>query len=178
MLLPHGYEGQGPEHSSARLERFLQLCAEDNIQVVNPSTPAQYFHVLRRQVRRNFRKPLIVMTPKSLLRHKQARLARRANWSCGQFHDVLDDARSPPTRSDGSCSARARSTTTCWPSREESARQSEVAIVRLEQFYPWPADELKPVFDRYPSGPRVGLGPGRVAEHGRLDLRRPAAARS
>src|SRR5690606_34346254 len=93
MLLPHGYEGQGPEHSSARVERYLQLCAEDNLQVVNCTTPANYFHVLRRQIHRNFRKPLVVFTPKSLLRHKLAvsKLAEMAEGT--SFHRVLwDDA--------------------------------------------------------------------------------------
>ena len=94
MLLPHGYEGQGPEHSSARLDRFLQLCAEEKIQVTVPSTPAQYFHLLRRQVRRSFRKPLIVMTPKSLLRHKQA-VSPLDQLTVGHFHDVIDDPSAP-----------------------------------------------------------------------------------
>src|ERR1700744_3512396 len=91
MLLPHGYEGQGPEHSSARLERFLALCAEDNIQVVYPSTPAQYFHVLRRQMKRSFRKPLILMTPKSLLRDKLA-VSPVQDLVANRFHEVLDDS--------------------------------------------------------------------------------------
>src|SRR6185295_2586953 len=90
------YEGQGPEHSSARLERFLSLCAEENIQVAYPTTPAQYFHMLRRQVRRNFRKPLIVMTPKSLLRHKLA-VSPVEHLTTGRFQEVLDDPGSPDT---------------------------------------------------------------------------------
>src|SRR5206468_4473447 len=87
LLLPHGYEGQGPEHSSGRVERFLQMCADDNIQVCNATTPAQYFHVLRRQMKRPFRKPLILMTPKSLLRHKQA-VSPVAELTDGYFHEV------------------------------------------------------------------------------------------
>ena len=130
-LLPHGYEGQGPEHSSARLERYLQLCAEDNMQVANVTTPANYFHILRRQMKREFRKPLILMTPKSLLRHKRA-VSRLDELATGtSFHRVLwDDAehrRAMPsswcrtTRSAASCCARARSITTCWRSARSAA---------------------------------------------------------
>src|SRR5262249_31424864 len=97
MLLPHGYEGQGPEHSSARLERFLELCAEDNLQVCNASTPAQYFHLLRRQMRRGCRKPLVLMTPKSLLRHKRA-VSPLEDLTRGAFREVLDDATAEPER--------------------------------------------------------------------------------
>jgi 2-oxoglutarate dehydrogenase E1 component len=148
MLLPHGYEGQGPEHSSARLERFLQLCAEDNIQVAVPTTPAQYFHLLRRQVRRDFRKPLVVMTPKSLLRHKQA-VSPVDHLAVGHFRDVLDDPAAPD---------RARRVLLCSGkiyydllARRAEVGTRDVAIVRVEQLYPWPADALKSVLDRYRS---------------------------
>jgi 2-oxoglutarate dehydrogenase E1 component len=147
LLLPHGYEGQGPEHSSARLERFLQLCAEENMQVAVPSTPAQYFHLLRRQVKRGFRKPLIVMTPKSLLRHKLA-VSPLEHLLVGHFRNVLDDAAAPE---------RARRVLLCagkvyydlLAKRDETGKTRDVAIVRLEQLYPWPADELRRVLDRY-----------------------------
>jgi 2-oxoglutarate dehydrogenase E1 component len=149
MLLPHGYEGQGPEHSSARLERFLSLCAEDNIQVVSATTPAQYFHLLRRQVRRNFRKPLVVMTPKSLLRHKQA-VSPVDHLVTGRFHEVLDD----PAAGDGAgrvllCSGKVYYD--LLAQREAVGKTREVAIVRLEQFYPWPAEMLHAALSRYRS---------------------------
>src|SRR3546814_11607280 len=95
MHQPHGYEGQGPEHSSARLERYLQLCGEDNMQVCYPTTPANYFHVLRRQVRRDFRKPLILMTPKSLLRHKLCISALADMGPTPSFHRVLPETHPP-----------------------------------------------------------------------------------
>ncbi|AMV37626.1 2-oxoglutarate dehydrogenase E1 component [Planctomyces sp. SH-PL62] len=148
MLLPHGYEGQGPEHSSARLERFLQLCAEDNIQVCVPSTPAQYFHMLRRQVRRNFRKPLIVMTPKSLLRRKEA-VSPVDRLVDDRFHDVLDDSDAPRgARRLLLCSGKVYYDLAA--KRAELGKEKEVAIVRLEQPYPFPAQELKQILDGYP----------------------------
>jgi 2-oxoglutarate dehydrogenase E1 component len=147
MLLPHGYEGQGPEHSSARLERFLQLCAEDNIQVVNASTPAQYFHLLRRQVRRNFRKPLVVMTPKSLLRHKMA-ISPVEQLVSGRFFEVLDDTVDPErVRRVVVCSGKVYYDLVA--KREEVSKTRDVAIIRLEQFYPWPEDALKGALSRY-----------------------------
>ena len=118
MLLPHGYEGQGPEHSSARLERYLQLSAEDNWQVIVPTTPANYFHALRRQMRRSFRKPLVVMTPKSLLRHKDC-VSTLADFGPGtSFRRILaeTDQLADAPRSGASSCARARSTSTSWPS--------------------------------------------------------------
>jgi 2-oxoglutarate dehydrogenase E1 component len=149
MLLPHGYEGQGPEHSSARLERFLQLCAEDNIQVAVPTTPAQYFHLLRRQVRRDFRKPLIVMTPKSLLRHKLA-VSPVEHLTVGHFHDVLDDT-APPDRVRRVVLCSGKVYYDLIARRGEVGSQREIAIVRIEQLYPWPAEQLKSVLERYKS---------------------------
>jgi 2-oxoglutarate dehydrogenase E1 component len=147
MLLPHGYEGQGPEHSSARLERFLQLCAEENIQVTVPTTPAQYFHLLRRQVRRDFRKPLVVMTPKSLLRHKLA-VSPVEELAAGQFRDVLDDA-GPLERARRVLLCSGKIYYDLLARRTEASAERDVAIIRIEQLYPWPAQELKTVLGRY-----------------------------
>lgn len=164
LLLPHGYEGQGPEHSSARLERFLQLCAEDNMQVVNCSTPANYFHALRRQQRREFRKPLIVMTPKSLLRHKKATstLADMAEGS--SFHRVLNDdaERGVNTAVKLVAPEKIRRVVLCsgkvyydlLDAREEKG-VDDVYIMRLEQFYPWPVKSLSAELSRFPNAELV-----------------------
>jgi 2-oxoglutarate dehydrogenase E1 component len=146
LLLPHGYEGQGPEHSSARLERFLQMCAEDNIQVVNVTTPAQYFHLLRRQLKRSFRKPLVVMTPKSLLRHKQA-VSGVEEFTNGRFHDVLDDSQADPdhVRRVILCSGKVY-----YDLIAQRGENSASAIIRVEQLYPLPEDQLILNLGRYP----------------------------
>ena len=150
MLLPHGYEGQGPEHSSARLERFLQLCAEDNIQVANCTTPANYFHVLRRQVHRNFRKPLILMTPKSLLRHKLAVSDLKDLGKGTSFQRVIGEvdklAADSKIRRVVICSGKLYYD--LYEARKEK-KINDVAIIRLEQFYPFPVSELEIELKKY-----------------------------
>jgi 2-oxoglutarate dehydrogenase E1 component len=151
MLLPHGYEGQGPEHSSARLERYLQLCAEDNLQVVNCTTPANYFHALRRQVHRNFRKPLIVMTPKSLLRHKLAVSRLGAMGPQSSFHRVLRDTGTlkpdEHIRRVVLCSGKVY-----YDLFEERAKRGigDIYLMRLEQLYPFPEKPLASDLARFP----------------------------
>ncbi len=142
MLLPHGYEGQGPEHSSARLERFLQLCADDNIQVCNITTPANYFHVLRRQMHRPFRKPLIIMTPKSLLRHPLAKSVTSDFVGEGHFKRILSDtngAADQDTRKVILCSGKVAYDLI---EARDAAGATDVQIIRLEQLYPFPGEPL------------------------------------
>jgi 2-oxoglutarate dehydrogenase E1 component len=147
MLLPHGLEGQGPEHSSARLERYLQLCAEDNMQVCYPSTAAQYFHVLRRQVRRNFRKPLVLMTPKSLLRARAA-ASPVEEFVRGRFREVLDDAEVEPNRVRRVVLCSGKVYYDLLKLRQEE-QAHDVALVRVEQFYPVPEEQLQRTLMRY-----------------------------
>jgi len=141
MLLPHGWEGLGPEHSSARLERFLQLCAHDNMQVVNPSTPAQYFHLLRRQALCRVRKPLVVMTPKSLLRHPRA-VSSLQDLAEASFQEVVEDPEVKKARRVLICSGKIFY---ALVQRREERQENNIAIVRLEQFYPFPAERLEAV---------------------------------
>ncbi|MBS0382154.1 MAG: 2-oxoglutarate dehydrogenase E1 component, partial [Proteobacteria bacterium] len=154
LLLPHGYEGQGPEHSSARLERYLQLCALDNMQVCVPTTPAQMFHMLRRQMLRACRKPLVVMTPKSLLRHKLA-VSSLDDLANGHFHLVTPDQRIKTDKQVKRvvlCSGKVY-----YDLFEEAEKQkiADVAIVRVEQLYPFPRIEVNAELDKYPSAREV-----------------------
>ncbi len=183
-LLPHGYEGQGPEHSSARLERFLQMCAEDNMQVANLTTPANYFHALRRQLKREIRKPLILMTPKSLLRHKRA-ISKLDEMAAGTaFHRLLwDDAQALPNENDQAGRRRQD------PPRHHvlgqgllrslrgarEARHRRHLSLRIEQLYPFPSKALVSRAVALQAG-GDDVVPGRAAQHGRLVLRRRVPA--
>ena len=154
LFLPHGYEGQGPEHSSARLERFLQLSAELNHQVCVPSTPAQMFHMLRRQMQRSLRKPLVVMTPKSLLRHKRS-TSSMSELTSGEFRTIIDDPAAPPpagVRRIVFCSGKVYYDLL---ERREADASTDVALVRVEQLYPFPSEEYHAIVDRYATARQV-----------------------
>jgi 2-oxoglutarate dehydrogenase E1 component len=146
MLLPHGYEGQGPEHSSARLERFLQLCADGNLTVAYPSSPAQYFHILRRQAKSDSRRPLVLMQPKSLLRLPQA-ASRLDDLANGRFASVIDDQTIGDRREDVQrvvfCTGKL------FYDLNAKERPGNVAIARVEELYPWPAEQVSRVVDLY-----------------------------
>jgi 2-oxoglutarate dehydrogenase E1 component len=153
MLLPHGYEGQGPEHSSARIERFLTMAAENNIQVANVTSAAQFFHLLRRQVRRELRKPLVVFTPKSLLRAKQSR-SPIDELTTGTFHEVLDDASvQDPATVERVVLASGKVAFDAIARRDKTG--APVAVVRIEQLYPWPEEQLAGILARYESATEV-----------------------
>jgi 2-oxoglutarate dehydrogenase E1 component len=148
LFLPHGYEGQGPEHSSARLERFLQLCALNNLQVCYPTTPAQMFHMLRRQMKRKTRKPLIVMTPKSMLRHKLS-VSSMEELAGGRFYNLIPDARVADAK-------KARRVVVCsgkvyYDLVEEADKRglADVAVMRVEQLYPFPREDLTAELKRF-----------------------------
>jgi 2-oxoglutarate dehydrogenase E1 component len=167
MLLPHGYEGQGPEHSSARPERFLQLCAEDNMQVANCSTPANYFHILRRQIHRNFRSPLVIMTPKSLLRHKRCVSTLAAMGPGSSFHRLLWDDADAATRPEGEIRQtdvqlqpddKIRRVVLCTGKvyydlleARETKGVDDVYLLRVEQLYPFPYKAMMAELARFPN---------------------------
>jgi 2-oxoglutarate dehydrogenase E1 component len=154
MLLPHGYEGQGPEHSSARLERFLQLCADNNMQICNLTTPAQYFHALRRQIHRDYRKPLVIMTPKSLLRHPQA-VSRATDFTNGRFYAILADPLPPdptPVTRMILCSGKVYYD---LKAEQEKRGATDSTILRVEQIYPLHVEKIKRIASACPNLKRV-----------------------
>ena len=149
LLLPHGYEGQGPEHSSARLERFLQLCAQDNMQVAYPSTPAQIFHVLRRQVKRDWRKPLVIMSPKSMLRHPKV-ISSLDELEKGSFKEMIPDP-SPRESVKKVILCTGKIYYELLEEREKNHKDGTVAIVRVEQLYPFPLEQISKELKNYPN---------------------------
>jgi 2-oxoglutarate dehydrogenase E1 component len=151
MLLPHGYEGQGPEHSSARVERYLQLAANDNMQICQPSTAAQYFHLLRRQALRPWRKPLVVFTPKSMLRHADAS-SQLADFSVDRFQNVLPDTSVENPRRLLVCSGKIGHNLRV---ERERRKDKSVGIIFLEQMFPWPEEEMQAAFDMHPSASEI-----------------------
>jgi len=152
LLLPHGFEGQGPEHSSARMERFLALTAHNNMQIVNPTTPANLFHMLRRQMHRPFRIPLVAFTPKSLLRHPQC-VSSLSDLSNGNFHEVIDDKQvdTQEVRRVVFCSGKIYYDLL---ERKQHFNARDIALVRVEQLYPFPAQQIQKVIQRYPNALR------------------------
>ncbi|MBE7177435.1 MAG: 2-oxoglutarate dehydrogenase E1 component [Mucilaginibacter polytrichastri] len=153
MLLPHGYEGQGPEHSSARVERFLELCADNNIQVANCTTPANFFHILRRQMRRDFRKPLIVFTPKSLLRSAKC-VSPMADFTNGKFQEVIDDgyAKKDKVKRILFCTGKVYYDLL---EKQQADKRTDVAVVRVEQLYPTPIEQLRRIRDKYKNATEI-----------------------
>ncbi|HMT28847.1 MAG TPA: 2-oxoglutarate dehydrogenase E1 component, partial [Bacteroidia bacterium] len=153
MLLPHGYEGQGAEHSSARLERFLALCAENNIQVANCTTPANFFHILRRQIHRKFRKPLVIMTPKSLLRHPKC-VSSIKELADGAFKEIINDEgiKSSDVNRIAFCSGKIYYDLLEYREKEKIIN---VALVRLEQLYPFPVNQINEIIKMYPKAKEI-----------------------
>jgi len=172
MLLPHAYEGQGPDHSSARLERFLQLGAERNLQVIVPTTPAQLFHALRRQVRRAFRKPLVVMSPKSLLRYAPS-FSPVAELTDGTFRTTLDDPHAPAPATVRRVIVCAGKIFYALHAAIDASHRTDVAVVRVEQLYPFPAAELTATLERYPEATEVFWVQEEPANQGAWSFVRP-----
>jgi 2-oxoglutarate dehydrogenase E1 component len=153
MLLPHGYEGQGPEHSSARLERFLTLCAEENIRVCNVTTPAQYFHLLRSHIKLAERKPLIIMTPKSLLRHPEAKSGKE-EFIHGRFKEIIDDNLERKEEA-GKLIFTSGKIYYDLNKFKKDKNITGTAIIRIEQFYPYKGDQIKSISAGYPKAKKI-----------------------
>jgi 2-oxoglutarate dehydrogenase E1 component len=179
LLLPHGYEGQGPEHSSARIERYLHLAAGDNIQICQPSTAAQYFHLLRRQALRAWRKPLIVFTPKSMLRHADAS-SQLADLAAPRYLNVIPDNSVKAPRRLLVCTGKIGHNLRV---EREKRKDTSVAIIFLDQMYPWPEVEMQAALDQHPEATEIVWVQEEPANMGALTyvlphLRRMAADRA